>query len=257
MPIIKKLIFAPVFLLILAVTCFYLSPLFRSYDLLFSLNRDTFIQVLTICMLFLTSGLFFTLFITLSQDWKFIAPVILISAITPLVSMPQPQSWVMAAGIIAICVFTLLSLNNKLKSYLTFQPTALLIPSIKTFASLLALVASFGFYLSASSQIKQTGFTIPDSIIDVAIKAIPQPDIPGLEQTVKATVKSQLDQIIKPYVGFIPVLLAVSFFLTLNWIVSILGLILSPLIWVIFEILTKTGFAQLTTEMREVKKLVI
>lgn len=214
-------------------------------------------------------------------------------------------------------LLTFLNLENKLKTYLTFQPSVILSPSIKTFTTLLVLIASFGFYLSSNAQIKKDGFSLPNSLISsidtVANSAAQQVmgDVPGinveqneisqtyglpaidkekismlkenpglleqfgidpamidsLEQNTenpdqaKPSNKSQtnplIDALIKPYESFIAPFLAVSLFFTLTMITSIWAMFLSPVLWIIFALLTKTGFATFTTEMREVKKLVV
>lgn len=264
----KKLVLAPLFLISFAFTCFRLSPFLDSYDILFSLNAGSIVQIIVVCALLLISSFLFTLFITFSQDLKLTAPVVIVAAISSIIFLPKAISWILALGFIAVFLLVFFNLNSKLKTYLTFQPAALLTPSIKTLSTLLILVLSVGFYLSVSSQIKQAGFSIPNSLIDMIIKSIPPPSIPGLEQidqkqisllqaSVKDTVKSQIDQTIEPYISFIPIFLSISFFLTLSGVSSILSLFLSPLLWIIFKILTESGFATFTTEMREVKKLVV
>lgn len=74
---------------------------------------------------------------------------------------------------------------------------------------------------------------------------------------IKEALKAQLDGIIKPYISFVPAILAVLLFITLTSIVSLLNLLLYPILWLIFLILEKTGFVRFEVEMREVKKLVV
>lgn len=259
----KKLVLAPFFLISFAFACFRLSPFLDSYDILFSFNTDSIIQIIVVCALLLVSSLLFTLFVTFCQDLKFTALVVIMAAISPIIFLPKNVSWILAFGFVAAFSLIFFNLNSKLKTYLTFQPATLLTPSIKTLSTLLILIFSVGFYLSISDQIKQAGFSIPDSLIDTTLQAMPQPldgpdiNINSVQSIIKDGVKSQLDQIIKPYLTFVPILISATFFFTLNWITSILSLFLSPLLWAIFKILTETGFATFTTEMREVKKLVV
>lgn len=74
---------------------------------------------------------------------------------------------------------------------------------------------------------------------------------------IKQTVKDQLQNVIKPYLGFVPVTLAVILFFLLQSITSILNLLISPLLWITFYILEKTGFIKFTTETRSVKKMLV
>lgn len=73
----------------------------------------------------------------------------------------------------------------------------------------------------------------------------------------KQLVADQLDTILKPYLNFIPAVLAVLLYLTLQSLTSILNLLIYPLLWITFSILEKTGFVKFTTEMRPVKKIVV
>lgn len=73
----------------------------------------------------------------------------------------------------------------------------------------------------------------------------------------KQTIKNQLQGFLKPYLNFIPVGLAVLLFLTLQSLTSILNLLISPLLWITFYILEKTGFTKFEEEMRPVRKMVI
>lgn len=308
----KKLSFAPVFLIIFAVLVYQISTVLTDYQFLFSLDNTSLIHILTTCALFLLTSLSFILFATFANSWKIIAPVVLIALSLPVIFIPQPISFVLSIGFLLAFVISSLTLDNKLKTYLNFQPSVLLTPNIKTLCTMLIFVTSFGFYLTSSANIKQNGFSLPDSLIDTVLQAVPMPgmeantppnqSIPGLpnltqenidllkqnpqaleqfgldpsvldsitptssqqtsstnplQSSVKTMVQAQLDQVIKPYLTIIPIFVALILFLTLNWIVSILGIFLSPILWGIFSALTKSGFATFTTEMREVKKLVV
>jgi len=76
-------------------------------------------------------------------------------------------------------------------------------------------------------------------------------------ELIKQTVKDQVQNFIKPYLNFIPAGLAILLFFTFQAFISIANLLISPLLWLIFLILEKTGFTKFTVEQREVKKLVV
>lgn len=77
------------------------------------------------------------------------------------------------------------------------------------------------------------------------------------QELVKQTVKDQIQNLIKPYINFIPAGLTLLLFFSLLSLVSVVNLLIYPLLWVIFYILEKTGFVKFIVEQRPVKKLVV
>lgn len=310
---IKKLAFAPVFLGFFALTCYKIAQILTDYQFLFSIESSSLTHMLITCALFLLSSLSFVLFVTFANNWKIVAPVVFVALTLPLIFTPQPISFILSFGFLLSFLFSYLTLENKLKTYLNFQPSVLLTPSIKSLTTTLIFVSAFGFYLATNVEIKENGFSLPDSLIDAVLQAVPMPSVPGMQtgsssqipaipelsqenidllkqnpqalaqfgidpsvldslgQTnnqqpietnspqspIKSLVQAQLDQVIKPYLPYLAIFIALILFLTLNWIASLLSLVLSPILWGIFKSLTKSGFATFTTEMREVKKLVV
>lgn len=78
-----------------------------------------------------------------------------------------------------------------------------------------------------------------------------------VQLSVKPLIKQQVQELLKPYLNIIAPFLAVIFFFSLSFIFSITGVLISPLIWLIFYILEKTKVITFTKEMREVRKMVI
>lgn len=74
---------------------------------------------------------------------------------------------------------------------------------------------------------------------------------------VKQTVKDQFQSLLKPYQNFIPAILAVLLFLTLQSLTSILNLLIYPLLSATFYLLEKSGFIKFEVEQRPVKKMVV
>lgn len=257
MNLVKKLVLAPVFLIVFALLIYQLVPFFKSYDVIFSLSLSSLIQLIILAALILIASLLFNLFAALSQDWKLVLPVGVAAALIALLLVGQPLGLVLAAGTLITTLLSYLTVESRLKSYLTFEPNSLLGPAIRHLAGLLVLTISLTYFLSVSKPVQQHGFQIPDSIIDTALKfAGPQPSLIPPD-SIKQTVKDQLQNLLKPYLGFIPMALAVILFLTLQSIVSILGLLIYPLLWLVFYMLEKTNFISFTTEMREIKKMVV
>ena len=291
----KKLILAPVFLTVFAFLASQIVPFLKSYDIIFSLSSNSLIQLIILAFLILISGLIFNLFITFAQNWKMVLPVALFASILPMLFLEPVLGLIFGLGVLISLSLTYLTLTNKLKTYFTFNPNALISPSIKELTGLLILTFSLTYFLSINQIIQKTGFQIPDSLIDTALKftpiesSLPQetsqfsippeqlellkqnPDLlkqygldPKILDTpqnttanlVKQTVKDQLQNFIKPYLNFIPAVLALLLFISLQSLVSFLNLLIHPILWIIFYILEKTGFIRFEIEQRPVKKMV-
>lgn len=261
----KKLIFAPVFLIVFAIFIYQLSFILKSYDFVVSLSINTLIQLIILSALIFLSSFTFVLFATFAFNWKLILPVGILTPLVPFAFWDMSLSAVFAVGISVSLLLTYLTLDNTLKSYLSFNPTALLGPSVRHLSGFLILSFCLVYFLSASKIIAQNGLQIPDSLIDTALKfssptSPNSPDLPQLSippDLLKQTVKDQLQGLIKPYQGFVPATLAVMLFLTLQSLTSILNLLIYPLLWIIFYILEKTGFIKFVVEQRPVKKMLV
>lgn len=260
----KKLIFAPFFLIIFSWLIYNLSPILKSSDFIFSLSIDTLIQLIVLSALIFLSSFLFALFNTLASDWKVVVPVGILGCVITFIFLEIGLAIVLA-GVIAISLLmTSLALENSLKSYLTFEPNSLLSPSIRRLSTLLILAFCVVYFLSINTITTQNGFQIPDSLIDSALKLTPQSQssIPQAAQEltndlIKQTVKDQVQSFIRPYLGFIPAILSVVLFFTLQSLTSLINLLTVPLLWITFYLLEKSGFIKFTTEMRPVKKMVI
>lgn len=302
MILLKKLILAPFFLFTFIVLISQLNLLLSSYDFVFILSTNVLIELIKIAVLFSLSALFFSLFATFASDWKIILPVSLLAAIIPLLFINTSLAAIFTVTIIISLLLTYLSLESTLKSYLTFQASAVIGPAVRRLSSLAILSFCIVYFLAVSQMISKKGFQIPDSLIDTAISMSPAAnisqqtaDIPGLpainpeqlellkenpdmleqyglnpemldtlatpqnllNDTIKQTVKDQFQTLIQPYQAFIPAILALLLFLTLQSLTSIFNLLIYPLLWLVFVILEKTGFVKFETEQRTVKKLVI
>lgn len=173
MVILKKLIFAPVFLIVFALLIYQLNPLLISYDFVFSLSANAFISLLIICAFVSASSLLFVLLATLASDWKISIPVAIIASAIPFIFIPPSLALVFTVVILVSLLLTNLNLDVALKSYLTFQPTSLLGPPIRHLSGLLILSFCLIFFLSTNKTIAQNGFQLPDSLIDTALKFAP------------------------------------------------------------------------------------
>ncbi len=311
MRVVKKLLFAPLFLISLVWLFYQLSPLLKSSDLIFSFSLAILIKLILISVGLFLSGLFFTIFSALASDLKLVIPVILVSCLIPFIYIPTTLAIIYSTLLLASLLAGFMGVENTMKSYLSFSPTVLLCPSIKQLITLLVFGLSILYFLSINQEIKTNGFQLPDSLIDSALKFMPQTaqnsdlsntqtstgtsQMPQISQdqinlakqnpallkqfgidpkmldsigavpsigsdinnVIKSTVKDQLQNIIKPYQSFIPIILSLLFYFSFQTFLAILFIFLSPLVWLIFLILEKSSFITFTEEMRPVRKMVV
>lgn len=266
----KKLIYVPFFLIVFGLLIYQINPVLKTYDLIFSLSINSLVSLIILSALVSLTSFIFVLFASLSLDWKVIVPIGVFAALIPLIFLNPALGLVFAAGVLVSLLLTLITLENTMKTYLTFQPATLLGPSIRHLCSFLILAICVTYFLSVNKVIQETGFQIPDSLLETAIKFTPesQPEQVGVSQLSKApedltgslikqAAKDQIQNFLKPYLGFVPAVLAILLFLTLLSLTSIINLLIYPLLWGIFYILEKTGFIKFTVEQRPVKKMVV
>ncbi|MBI2011234.1 hypothetical protein HYS91_00550 [Candidatus Daviesbacteria bacterium] len=297
MDLAKKLAFAPIFLIFLALFFYLLNPLLKSTDLLFLTDLSNLTQILFLVLTLVLTSLFFAVFASLASDLKIVLAIGAIASSLSIILLPLPINFLIAVLIFASIFLSYYLLSQKLKSYLTFQPTLLISPTAKHFAATLIILSSLAYFLSVNQEIKQNGFKIPDSLLETALKFIPQPqesdlNLPTInsnqldllrensnlleqlglgsgvldslpsktdstQDLIKQTINSQIQSLIKPYLDWIPLILALLFFITLQSIFFIFSFLISPLIWLTFYLLEKTGYIRFEIEMREAKKMMV
>ncbi|MBI3485502.1 hypothetical protein HY025_01005 [Candidatus Daviesbacteria bacterium] len=196
MNLLKKFTFAPIFLISFAFFGSQLDLVLKIPNLVFSLSLDTLIALLTLTALALISSLFFILFSSFVQDWIYSLPLSLLGSVILIFFLPSNINIVL--GGLSLLAFSLifLPLRNQLITYLNFHPTTLLTPSIKQLASLLIIIASIGYFLSINQDIEKNGFKIPDSLIDNALKFVPQSqnnDLNSLQNNLPGVSSDQLN----------------------------------------------------------------
>jgi len=173
MNMVKKLVFAPIFLIVFAILISQLTPFLKSYDFVFSLSLDSLTQIITVVGLISLSGFLFVLLSTFASDWKISIPVGAAAALLPFAFINPALAIVFTVGICISTLLTFLSLNAALKSYLTFSPKAILGPAIRQLSGLLIISFCIIYFFSASKMVVEKGFQIPDSLIDSALKMTP------------------------------------------------------------------------------------
>ena len=238
MPVLKKLTFAPLFLIVFVLLIYQLSDIFKSYDFIFSLSLNTLFQLIILCLSIFLSSFLFILFSSLAFDWRFILPIGILDSLTPLMFFDQITGLIFGVGIFVSLLISYFGLENTMKSYITFQPITLFGPLIRHLSGLLIIAIAIVYFLVINKTIVQKGFELPDSLI-------------------KGVGEDQIQSFIKPFLGYVPFILALLLFLTLQSLTSLINLLIYPLLLLTFFILEKTGFVKFTTEMRQIKKLVV
>ncbi|MBI2314818.1 hypothetical protein HYU93_02050 [Candidatus Daviesbacteria bacterium] len=94
----KKLAFAPIFLLIFTLAISQLIPITKSYDFIFSVSFNTLINLVIVSSLVSLFSLLFVLFATLADDWRIILPIGTISALIPMLFIEPALGLVFANG---------------------------------------------------------------------------------------------------------------------------------------------------------------
>jgi hypothetical protein len=356
---IKKLIFAPLFLISFALLNFVLNHYLSSFSpSAFSLSfspqlilKDTLnlvLDYLPLVLSILFSSIFFVIFVSISQNWKIVIPIIIVASILPPLINTNATGTVLGLGFLVSLLLTFLLVEKALKNYLTFSPASIFGPAIKKLNFLLVLTLTFAFYLNINSQIQEKGFEIPDSLIEAAInfaspaatpevKGIkyiaqvpqitqeqiqflrqnpellkqygldpsaldtveqslspnkaqpnrstqnsqsapnqnntsqpanknnsdlpqaltPNPAAPSSNEFIKTLVKNQFQKAMEPYLPWIPFVLALIFYFTLSFLISIFSLFIPPILSIIFYTLEKSGFIHFEVESRQVKTMVV
>lgn len=287
----KQLVLALTFLILLLFTLAYSFNFLQTPYGLLSLDLSSVIPVTLIPLLLLLTSFVFILFCTLTQDWKLILPVVFLSALLIYLlpvftsaNLTTPDQTLLAMGILVTLPLVFLSLKDKLNHYLTFQPTVLLIPSVKGMSTVLFILLSLIFLLLTKDTLSSQGLQLPDSLIDSITQASSSitDDNTGQtlnpnsslfnqlsnssqvssalnqgQQDLKQSLKLKFTRAVKPYTGLMAPLLALLLFLTLNSFASIIALLLYPFTWFIFYVLEKLRLIEFSVEMREVKKLTL
>ncbi len=281
----KKITFGLFYLITFFIVLVLAKQLLKSTDVLFTVSWATFFSLLAFVAITILTSLFFVVFITLTQDWKYIAGLLIISNLSCFLLFNSPENIILSIGFLSIGGLTYVLLENKLRSYLTFQPTVLLSAPTLNFARFFMLLFAVLFFFTLTTNFINKPFAVPDNILEFALKLTPQTrdltsqsadllkqsgidpkmlaksGLNNLTQLPKNTIKNalaqQINQVIAPYQSLLPLLLAFLLFISLTSTLSLLGILVSPLLWLIFWLLEITGFIKFVTEMREVKKLVV
>lgn len=274
----KKLTFALFLLVAFAFLCHKLSYLFNTYDFIFSLSSQVYIDMINISILISLFSFLFILFSTLAMELKLIIPIGVALFILAIIFFGyQLSGLVFAIGILVILFIIYISVENVMKNYLNFSPASIFSPIVKYLSGLLIFVIAVSYYFSINNVLMKNGFQIPDSIIETVIELSPninqlikqsndsqsllkinsESQQNFIRDSIKKTIRGQIQDIIKPFIGFVPIILALLFFITFQSITSLVNLLIYSLFWLTFFVLEKIGFITFIEEQRTVRKIVI
>ncbi|MCL5784060.1 MAG: hypothetical protein M1142_01735 [Patescibacteria group bacterium] len=170
MKIFKRIVFGLPFLLCFFIFSYELNLLLQDPSNLLSIPSLMRAGVMMVSLV--TSSFFFIIFATLAFSWLIVLPIILLASLPPLLFTSVPLSYTLSSGFLLSLCFSYFLLERKMENYFSFQPTALLIPPIKQLITIILLVASFGLYLTSSSEIANHGFTIPQSFVNTGTQLL-------------------------------------------------------------------------------------
>lgn len=172
----KKLFFAPFFLISFIFLLYQFRPVLNSTDFIFSLSINTFIELLSISALMILSSFFFVLFCAIANDWMIVLPVIIFAPASAffVFGLNMTTAFFVLSFTSFLAIF--LSLSVELKNYIDFKPGALFSSPVKRTCTFLIFAFSITYFLSITPIIQKEGFQIPGSLIDTAMKFIPNAD---------------------------------------------------------------------------------
>ena len=166
---VKKLIFAPLFLVLITTSIYFYKLILDQYLNVFFTNWGGLYEFSLMAIPLILASLSYCLFVTFTQDIKYALTISAITALTPFAFLNINLSLVLAIGFLISLTIVYFNLQSILRSYTNFQPTQLLKGPIKLLNVFLLLTFTFGYYLNANAIIQKDGFKIPDSLIDWAV----------------------------------------------------------------------------------------
>ncbi len=172
MRLLKKLVFIPFFIsAVLAVVVFGSLVIQDPLSTIAVFSFSQLMQMLYLSISLLLAAFFFCLIVALSNSWEIPLFASVLGALIPLMIISSgPANIILAAGFLLSFIVGQFFLLQKLRTYLTFQPGQILSPTAKLLVFVLTFVISLTVYWTVNAKIIDEGFSVPDSLIDTAIK---------------------------------------------------------------------------------------
>lgn len=169
MPILKKLVFIPLALVLFATSIFYYQQILSQYLDIFFKPYGGLIEFGILAVLILLTSLSWIIFMSFSQSFKFLIIPLLISAVIPFLLFQSNIGLVIGTVYALGLLTTFFNLQTNLKTYINFKPSELLVPAIKLLNTFTLISFSLGYYFYVNTIIQTQGFKLPESLIDWAI----------------------------------------------------------------------------------------
>ena len=166
---VKKLIFAPLFLILITLSIYFYKLILDQYLELFFSTYGGLYEFALLSLPLVMASLCYCLFVTVTQDIKHAIVLALITAIIPFAFLDINLSIVIGAAVAISLIIVYFNLQTNLRSYVNFQPTVLIKGPLKLLNVFILLTLSFGYFLNANSIIQTQGFKIPETLIDWAV----------------------------------------------------------------------------------------
>lgn len=179
MPLLKKLVFIPLALVLFATSIFYYQQILMQYLDVFFKPYGGIIEFGILAGIILLTSLSWIIFMCFSQSFKFLIIPLLISAAIPFLLFQSNVGLIIGIVFALGLLTTFFNLQTNLKTYINFKPSELLIPAIKLLNTFTLISFSLGYYFYVNTIIQTQGFKLPETLIDWAIDLSLQSQMQG------------------------------------------------------------------------------
>lgn len=166
---IKKFAFVPLIAVLWIGLIFSYNRILLQYLEVFFKAYGGIIEFSLLAFFIFFTTLFYALFITFSQSFKYALPLNIFLALIPFLFLSSSLSLVLMIGFLVVLTLAFFNFQTNLKTYINFKPTDILITPIKMLNTFIILILSIGFYFHTNTLIQTQGFKLPESLIDWAI----------------------------------------------------------------------------------------
>ena len=169
MPILKKIVFTPLALVLFATSIFYYQQILKQYLDVFFKPYGGILEFGILAAIILFTSLSWIIFMCFSQSFKYLIIPLLTSATIPFLLFQSNVGLVIGIIYALGLLTTFFNLQTNLKTYINFKPSELLIPAIKLLNTFTLISFSLGYYFFVNTIIQTQGFKLPETLIDWAI----------------------------------------------------------------------------------------
>lgn len=166
---IKKLVFAPLFLSLIATLYYLFKIVLDRYMEVFFGTLGGLQELGLLALIICAISLSYCLYITLTQNVKYYLILAVFGSFVPFLFLVPQLALVACVGLLISLSITYFNLQTNLKTYTNFQPVNILASPVKTLNTLLILTLCAVFYFHSNSVIQREGFKIPEPMVDWAI----------------------------------------------------------------------------------------